>query len=636
VLVGMPDLRGRTPAAAQVVLGAIGLELAPGPHPTQESGASYGTIVAQTPEPEADTPVGTTVEVTLATPWTVEVPDLTGTTLEAATTTLEQAAAGLVDLLDLPPALAGLTLGAVGERVDPAAVGTILEQSPAAGSRAWLYGTVDVVVVSPVAGAPVPDLGGLTQSAAVATLAAAGFDAGAVTQRPSDVAAGTVVDQAPDAGLAWTRGDPVNFTLAAARTISVPDVTGYALDAATETILGLGLTLGETSATVEPGPPTIVLSQDPAPTAVVPLGSAVTLVVRAGVPNVLGLSEPDARATIAAAGVALDHEDTEESPGPVGIVLSQTPAPGTAVTPSTKLALVVSIAPRVTVPDLGGKLVADATAALDPLGLVLAVTDKQESDNPEGSILSQTPAPATRVDRGTTVSVVIAVARPKLTTVPNLVGTTAENAKAALTTAQLVLDVLGQRPVPGTPAGMVLDQNPQAGSSVVVGSPVHVNVSAVDPTVAVPDIRQQTVGNAQAMLAQVNLRLSQRASQSSVQPAGIVLSQDPLPGSRAPTGSTVTVVVTAGGLVVVPGLIGRTQSDAVGILHAAGLNMSSSVEVNLSRPAGTIFEQDPGAGAQVPIGSTVDVVSATRQIVRDSGDGGPIIHKPGFPPILPQ
>jgi serine/threonine-protein kinase len=211
---------------------------------------------------------------------------------------------------------------------------------------------------------------------------------------------------------------------------------------------------------------------------------------------------------------------------------------------------------------------------------------------------------------------------------------TVDNATAALTTAQLVLDVTGQRPVPGTPAGMVLDQNPQAGSSIVVGSPVHVNVSAVDPTVEVPDIRQQTVANAQAALAQVNLRLSQRASQASVQPAGIVLSQDPLPGSRAPTGSTVTVVVSAGGLVVVPGLIGRTQSAAVGLLHAVGLNLSAEVEVNLSRPPGTIFSQDPGAGAQVPIGSTVDVISATRQIV-DPGDGGPIIHKPGFPPILP-
>jgi serine/threonine-protein kinase len=219
--------------------------------------------------------------------------------------------------------------------------------------------------------------------------------------------------------------------------------------------------------------------------------------------------------------------------------------------------------------------------------------------------------------------------------VPNIVGMTVDNANAAVTTAQLVLDVTGQRPVPGTPAGMVLDQDPQAGGSIVVGSQVHVNVSAVDPTVEVPDIRNQTVANAQAMLAQVNLRLAQRATQASVQPAGLVLSQDIVPGSRAPTGSTITVVVSAGGLVVVPSVIGRTQAVASSALKARGLNMSASVETNLSRPAGTIFEQDPDPGAQVPIGSTVFVVSATRVIV-DPGGNGRIINRRGDPPILPK
>ena len=58
--------------------------------------------------------------------------------------------------------------------------------------------------------------------------------------------------------------------------------------------------------------------------------------MRAGVPNLLGLTEAAARTAIDAAGVPLDHEDTAESDGPVGIVLSQSPAPGTAVTPDTK------------------------------------------------------------------------------------------------------------------------------------------------------------------------------------------------------------------------------------------------------------------------------------------------------------
>ena len=91
------------------------------------------------------------------------------------------------------------------------------------------------------------------------------------------------------------------------------------------------------------------------------------------------------------------------------------------------------------------------------------MTDKQESDGPEGSILSQVPRQGTRVDRGTTVGVVIAVARPRMVSVPNLVGMNVENARTTVTTAGLALDVTGQRPVPGTAAGIVLDQTPGGG-----------------------------------------------------------------------------------------------------------------------------------------------------------------------------
>jgi serine/threonine-protein kinase len=294
---------------------------------------------------------------------------------------------------------------------------------------------------------------------------------------------------------------------------------------------------------------------------------------------------------------------------------------------------VLSIAPRVAVPDVVGSLLTDATAALAAAGLALAVAGKEESDAAEGSVLSQAPAKGTRVDRGTTVGVVIAVAKPKLVGVPNLVGQTADAAKAALAAVGLVLDVAGQRPVAGAAAGLVLDQNPQAGSSVVVGSPVHVTVSAVDPTVEVPDIRNQTVAAAQALLARVNLGLSQRGTQPSVQPAGLVLTQDPVPGSRAPTGSVVVVVVTAGGLVVVPQLVGMAQGTAVQQLRNLNLQAESEVVVNLLRTPGTVVSQDPGAGTQLPVGSTVSLEVATR-IIRPPIDTRIETTPPRVPPVI--
>ena len=422
-----------------------------------------------------------------------------------------------------------------------------------------------------------------------------------------------MVDQAPPPGSAWTRGDRVGLTLAAGRTVAVPDVAGYALDAATEVIAGMGLAVGKTSTTVEPGPPTIVLSQDPAARSVVPLGAAVALVVRAGVPNLLGLTEAAARTALDAAGVSLDHEETAESPGPVGVVLSQTPAPGTAVTAGTKVTLVLSIAPRVVVPALVGDSLADATAALGAVGLGLLVSGNEESStSPEGSILEQDPAAGTRVDRGTTVRVVIAVAPPKVVPVPNLVGQSVDAAKAALTAVGLGLTVAAQRPIPGTPAGIVVAQDPAAGTSIVVGTAVSVTVSAMDPSVEVPDVRQQSSANAQALLGQVSLRLQVTGSQSTVQAAGFVLTQDPVAGSRVPTGSAVSVVMSAGGLVVVPQLLGMAQGAAVQTLKGLNLGFDSEVVVNLSRPPGTVIAQDPSAGAQVPFGTVVFMTVSTR------------------------
>ena len=135
-------------------------------------------------------------------------------------------------------------------------------------------------------------------------------------------------------------------------------------------------------------------------------------------------------------------------------------------------------------------------------------------------------------------------------------------------------------------------------------------VSAVDPTVEVPDVRQQTVANAQALLAQVGLRLAQRGTQASVQPAGIVLSQDPVAGLARPDGLRDLVVVSAGGLVVVPQLIGRQQSAAVQLLRSLGLDFSSDVVVNLSRAPGTVVS--PGSERGRPGADRLDRGHARR------------------------
>ena len=206
VLVGMPDLRGRTPPAAAVVLGAIGLELAPDPYPGRRAARATGRSSRRRRSPRRTTPVGTAVAITLATPWTVEVPDQLGSRRSRTRRDpgrrgrgARRAARPAARRWPASPSARSASGGPGRGRHDPRAVARrgLARLAVRHGRRRR----------QPRRGRPVPALVGLTQSAAVAALAAAGFAAGAVTQRPSDAAPGTVVDQAPDAGPAWTRGD---------------------------------------------------------------------------------------------------------------------------------------------------------------------------------------------------------------------------------------------------------------------------------------------------------------------------------------------------------------------------------------------------------------------------------------------
>ena len=98
-----------------------------------------------------------------------------------------------------------------------------------------------------------------------------------------------------------------------------------------------------------------------------------------------------------------------------------------------------------------------------------------------------------------------------------------------------------------------------------------------------------------------------------------MLTQDPVAGSRVPTGSAVSVVMSAGGLVVVPQLLGMAQGAAVQTLKGRPRLRLRGV-VNLSRPPGTVIAQDPSAGAQVPFGTVVFMTVSTRLIRPPNGE----------------
>jgi hypothetical protein len=146
---------------------------------------------------------------------------------------------------------------------------------------------------------------------------------------------------------------------------------------------------------------------------------------------------------------------------------------------------------QVTVPNFVGQTLDDARVTADPLGLELVPT-AQESDQPIGTILSQEPAPDTKVDTGAQVTVVVATGTETVA-VPDLRLRTEADAVAAIVGAGLTNGTRAVAFDPVAPAGTVVSQDPQAGVRVARGTPVNYIVSTgPEPTPApTPDRRRR-------------------------------------------------------------------------------------------------------------------------------------------------
>ena len=116
-----------------------------------------------------------------------------------------------------------------------------------------------------------------------------------------------------------------------------------------------------------------------------------------------------------------------------------------------------------TVPTVLGKQVADATAQLEGAGFQVA-TVKQVSQQPPGTVLSQTPSGNAKAPKGTTVTLTVAKMSNKVA-VPNVVGQSENAAINQLASAGFTAQTSDQPVANQAQDGTVLRQSPPAGTN---------------------------------------------------------------------------------------------------------------------------------------------------------------------------
>lgn len=265
---------------------------------------------------------------------------------------------------------------------------------------------------------------------------------------------------------------------------------------------------------------------------------------------------------------------------------------------------------QVTVPDILGMTVEEATETLNKKGLGLSIAERAYSDKYEkGEIMEQKTAANKKVDKNTEIQVVVSNGEEILTVaVPDVSGQSESAAQKTLEDANLVVDSESKYD-DHIEAGKVISTDPAAGMEVEEGTHVKMYVSMGVEKVEVPQITGITSEEAQAALAAVGLIGGSVTEEYSEEyDAGYVISQGKSAGSKLEKGSAVDYVVSKGSSKVeVPDLYGMTMAEAQQALSDLGLVSGAVTSGGHSDlPEGQVMSQTIAPGSHVDRGTAID------------------------------
>ena len=223
------------------------------------------------------------------------------------------------------------------------------------------------------------------------------------------------------------------------------------------------------------------------------------------------------------------------------------------------------------------------------------------------SVASTDPAGGTQAEKGATVRVTISSGPDSVTLPDNLVGMSPDDARKAVEALGLKWDVNSSKVASDTvPEGKVAQTNPSPGSKVKAGQTITAYLSSGSDQVEVPDLSGMSQDQARSALKAVGLELGNVSTVDSDKEKDRIVEQDPDSGSKVKKGTSIAVSVSSGkaAQVEIPSVVGIGREDAEAQLKALGLTVTVE-EVTGTQPAGQVTAVEPGVGSKVDKNSTV-------------------------------
>ncbi len=201
---------------------------------------------------------------------------------------------------------------------------------------------------------------------------------------------------------------------------------------------------------------------------------------------------------------------------------------------------------RVVVPTVEGETLPRAQELLDARGLEPGTIKQTNSDTVEsGRVVSQDPGPNAQVPEGTKVALTVSIGKAQVT-VPQVSGMPEQDALAKLRQEGLVPADRQQESSDQYDNGVVIRTMPAGGETVEKGAKISYVVSAGQAKVRVKPVVGKTESDARFTLEEQSFKVLVLRKFSDSTPEGIVMEQDPGPGTELEKGAEVTIVVSKG------------------------------------------------------------------------------------------
>ena len=212
---------------------------------------------------------------------------------------------------------------------------------------------------------------------------------------------------------------------------------------------------------------------------------------------------------------------------------------------------------------------------------------------------------------------VLKVTNPKEVEVPNVVGSTREEAQQKIEGAKLKFEVSSEEYSADTEENHVISQDPaylESYNKVKEGSTVKVVISKGTEKTKVPNVKGKEKDEAVQLIEDAKLKAEIVEETSKTVKEGYVISQETDANTEVNAGDTLKIHVSTGTeKATVPGVVGKSQDEAKKALQDLGFVVTVTNAEDSSKENGAVLKQSLDEGQSVEKGSAITITVNTYE-----------------------